>query len=169
MPGFDGTGPFGQGPMTGRGLGFCVLTASEENPDQIQGFVGIDGKPIGKVNESFKFPRKEVINMPFGDGTGPAGLGPMTGRAAGFCAGYPMPGYMNPVMGGAGFYAPTFGPYGAGSYGYGAGYGVPYAGWANPWLRRGFGFGRGFGRGRGWGRGFGRGRGQGLGRFAYWW
>ncbi|MBN2210726.1 MAG: DUF5320 domain-containing protein, partial [Sedimentisphaerales bacterium] len=25
--------------------------------------------------------------MPGGDGTGPAGFGPMTGRAAGFCAG----------------------------------------------------------------------------------
>jgi hypothetical protein len=37
--------------------------------------------------------------MPFGDGTGPAGMGPMTGRAAGFCAGYPVPGYMNPVGG----------------------------------------------------------------------
>ena len=37
--------------------------------------------------------------MPFGDGTGPAGLGPMTGRAAGYCAGYPVPGYMNPVPG----------------------------------------------------------------------
>ena len=37
--------------------------------------------------------------MPGGDGTGPGGLGPMTGRAAGFCAGYPVPGYMNPVVG----------------------------------------------------------------------
>ena len=37
--------------------------------------------------------------MPGGDGTGPAGFGPMTGRAAGFCAGYPVPGYMNPVSG----------------------------------------------------------------------
>ena len=37
--------------------------------------------------------------MPGGDGTGPAGLGPMTGRAAGFCAGYPVPGYMNPIPG----------------------------------------------------------------------
>jgi len=35
--------------------------------------------------------------MPGGDGTGPAGLGPMTGRAAGYCAGYPVPGYMNPI------------------------------------------------------------------------
>jgi len=40
--------------------------------------------------------------MPGGDGTGPAGLGPMTGRAAGYCAGYPAPGYMNGV-GGRGF------------------------------------------------------------------
>ena len=26
-------------------------------------------------------------------------MGPMTGRAAGYCAGYPVPGYMNPVGG----------------------------------------------------------------------
>jgi hypothetical protein len=31
--------------------------------------------------------------MPGGDGTGPIGRGPMTGRAAGLCAGYPTPGY----------------------------------------------------------------------------
>lgn len=37
--------------------------------------------------------------MPGGDGTGPLGLGPMTGRAAGYCAGYPMPGYANPMAG----------------------------------------------------------------------
>ena len=37
--------------------------------------------------------------MPGGDGTGPRGLGPMTGRAAGYCAGYPVPGYMNPIAG----------------------------------------------------------------------
>lgn len=37
--------------------------------------------------------------MPRGDGTGPAGLGPMTGRAAGYCAGYSVPGYANPVPG----------------------------------------------------------------------
>jgi len=41
--------------------------------------------------------------MPRGDGTGPMGMGPMTGRAAGYCAGYPTAGYMNPV-GGRGFY-----------------------------------------------------------------
>lgn len=41
--------------------------------------------------------------MPFGDGTGPRGNGPMTGRGAGFCAGYPVPGYMNPGAGRGGF------------------------------------------------------------------
>ncbi len=41
--------------------------------------------------------------MPGGDGTGPVGMGPMTGRAAGYCAGYPTPGYMSPV-GGRGFW-----------------------------------------------------------------
>lgn len=32
--------------------------------------------------------------MPRGDGTGPMGLGPMTGRRMGYCAGYNRPGYM---------------------------------------------------------------------------
>jgi hypothetical protein len=40
--------------------------------------------------------RKETI-MPRGDRTGPAGMGPMTGRAAGYCAGYGVPGYANPI------------------------------------------------------------------------
>lgn len=38
--------------------------------------------------------------MPRGDGTGPLGWGPMTGRAAGYCAGYPTPGFANPGRGG---------------------------------------------------------------------
>ena len=64
--------------------------------------------------------------MPRGDGTGPAGMGPMTGRAAGFCAGYQVPGFMNPYGGRLG-----------GGFGRG----------------RGFGMGRGMGRGfrMGWG------------------
>ncbi|MDQ1331700.1 MAG: hypothetical protein QG578_1968 [Thermodesulfobacteriota bacterium] len=33
--------------------------------------------------------------MPGGNGTGPMGMGSMTGRAAGFCAGSEMPGYAN--------------------------------------------------------------------------
>ena len=102
--------------------------------------------------------------MPAGNGTGPLGWGPMTGRAAGYCAGYPVPGYMNPGLGagvaggrfGSGPFVGAYGPapyaQGITPYGYGAGY-APARG-------RAFGgFGRGFGRG--WGRGFGRGRGRG--------
>jgi len=63
-------------------------------------------------------------DMPRGDGTGPGGLGPMTGRAAGYCAGYSVPGYMNPSGGRLGL-----------GFGYGRGYGR--------------GFGRGMGRGYG--------------------
>ena len=37
--------------------------------------------------------------MPRGDGTGPMGFGPMTGRAAGYCAEYAAPGFFNPVAG----------------------------------------------------------------------
>ena len=37
--------------------------------------------------------------MPRGDGTGPMGAGPMTGRAAGFCAGYATPGFANSAGG----------------------------------------------------------------------
>jgi hypothetical protein len=64
--------------------------------------------------------------MPAGDGTGPRGMGPMTGRGAGYCAGYDVPGYANPVSG----------------RGFGMGMGWGRGG--------GWGGGRGRGRGRGW-------------------
>lgn len=42
--------------------------------------------------------------MPRGNKTGPDGAGPTTGRAAGYCTGYSVPGYMNPRHGyGRGF------------------------------------------------------------------
>ena len=37
--------------------------------------------------------------MPRGDRTGPMGTGAMTGRAAGYCAGFGVPGYLNPIPG----------------------------------------------------------------------
>jgi len=37
--------------------------------------------------------------MPRGDGTGPMGQGPMTGRVMGYCTGYGFPGYTNYVAG----------------------------------------------------------------------
>lgn len=67
--------------------------------------------------------------MPAGDGTGPRGIGPMTGRAAGYCAGYDRPGFANSIPGRG------FGRGGRGFYGGGRGHrhwyyatGVP--GWA---------------------------------------
>lgn len=61
--------------------------------------------------------------MPGGDGTGPMGMGPMTGRAAGYCAGYAMPGYANPMGGrGRGFWGAgrfAWAPVGAGYPAYG--------------------------------------------------
>lgn len=68
--------------------------------------------------------------MPRGDGTGPWGRGPRTGRGAGYCAGNDVPGYLNAAM-------PPRGGFGMGR-----------------------GSGRGFGRGMGQGRGFGGGRGH---------
>lgn len=37
--------------------------------------------------------------MPWGDRTGPMGRGQMTGRRAGFCAGFDGPGFANPGVG----------------------------------------------------------------------
>ena len=74
--------------------------------------------------------------MPGGDGTGPGGMGPMTGRAAGFCAGYPAPGYVNSVGGrgmGMGWGRGRGGGFGRGrGFGWGrAGYGFPTGASAN--------------------------------------
>ncbi|MBN2456232.1 MAG: DUF5320 domain-containing protein [Sedimentisphaerales bacterium] len=77
--------------------------------------------------------------MAGGDGTGPGGMGPMTGRAAGYCAGYSVPGYANPVGGrgmGMGWGRGRGGGFGQGrGFGWGrAGYGFPaYGGAAGPY------------------------------------
>jgi hypothetical protein len=63
--------------------------------------------------------------MPLGDGTGPMGMGPMTGRGAGYCAGYGGPGYPNPAFG----------------RGWGRG-----GGWGRGWWGAGWGFGAGWQR-----------------------
>jgi len=61
--------------------------------------------------------------MPLGDRTGPAGLGPMTGRGAGYCAGYSVPGYMNPIPGRGFFGRGRGGGFGrGGGRGWGRGY-----------------------------------------------
>ena len=70
--------------------------------------------------------------MPRGDGTGPVGAGPQTGRGLGFCSGFDRPGFMQAM---------------------------PGRGWHRG---RGLGMGRGFRRGyRCFGPGFGSGFGPG--------
>jgi hypothetical protein len=90
------------------------------------------------------------------DGTGPAGMGPMTGGARGWCNPY------NPMHAGYGPYPPA---YPGAAYGqapmsprYG-GYGpVGSFRGSRPRFGRGFGYRSFWGRGGGWGRGRGRGR-----------
>jgi len=76
--------------------------------------------------------------MPGGDRTGPMGMGPMTGRAAGYCAGYPVPGFMNPY-GGRGFGGGGWGR-GFGGRGGGRGWRHGYYATGLPgWARAGWG------------------------------
>jgi hypothetical protein len=45
MPRFDGTGPRGGGPMTGRGEGHCVVQLP--GPDRpARGYAGLEGAPV---------------------------------------------------------------------------------------------------------------------------
>jgi hypothetical protein len=83
--------------------------------------------------------------MPGFDGSGPAGMGPMTGGGRGWCNPYVAP------HTGYGPYRPPYAPPVPPHYGYG--FGRPR--WSPG--RRFLGRGWGLGRGRGWGRGRGRG------------
>jgi len=154
MPRGDRTGPSGMGPLTGRGAGDCSGSALPGSAGGVgaQQRVGVLWQGVSSVRRPNRArtrngttrrrswaslvvqqPKQKLYRrqtMPRGDRTGPNGMGPMTGRGAGYCAGYNVPGYMNPGPG-----------YGA----YGRGYGLGMA-----W-RRGWGGG---GRGRGFGAGY---------------
>jgi hypothetical protein len=45
LPGYDGTGPRGKGPMTGRGEGHCVLQLDQAGR-VTAGFAGLEGWPV---------------------------------------------------------------------------------------------------------------------------
>ena len=45
MPGFDGTGPRGLGPMTGRGEGYCAIKIPESG-EPPYGYAGLQGTPV---------------------------------------------------------------------------------------------------------------------------
>lgn len=46
MPGYDGTGPRGRGPMTGRGEGYCVVEMSDDAVQPEAGLGGQAGAPV---------------------------------------------------------------------------------------------------------------------------
>ncbi len=83
MPGFDGTGPLGQGPMTGRGQGMCVVPEGNfSRPSGVTYF----GRGLGRAMPGF--------GRGFGYGRG-FGRGRGWGRGFGRWAGYPYA-YGNP-------------------------------------------------------------------------
>jgi hypothetical protein len=84
--------------------------------------------------------------MPRFDGTGPAGMGPMTGGARGWCNPY------NAPYAGSGPSRPPYAVQGRPTYAYGFGRPRWGLGRGYPGRVRGFGWnrGRGPGRGRGW-------------------
>jgi len=46
MPGYDGTGPRGRGPMTGGGNGYCMVEIPREPDRSGTGFTGLSEKPV---------------------------------------------------------------------------------------------------------------------------
>jgi hypothetical protein len=48
VPGFDGTGPRGQGPMTGRGMGYCAVPV-QGTAQQPAGGLQLPVRPAGPL------------------------------------------------------------------------------------------------------------------------
>jgi hypothetical protein len=47
MPAFDGTGPRGQGPLTGRGEGYCAIRLPDlPSGEEAYGYAGRPGVPV---------------------------------------------------------------------------------------------------------------------------
>lgn len=47
MPGFDGTGPLGQGPLTGGGRGYCAIAFPRPGSGRFPyGYAGWQGTPV---------------------------------------------------------------------------------------------------------------------------
>jgi hypothetical protein len=57
MPGFDGTGPRGRGPMTGNAGGYCLLNMPDDPNEPRSGFAGMAGKVVTISND----PRDEDL------------------------------------------------------------------------------------------------------------
>lgn len=132
--GGQAAGGWAEAPEPDPAARACALSAGIANSmsgvSLVLRSIALSAVPPCSGSKNEKTRKKEDTTMPWGDRTGPWGLGPLTGRAAGFCAGFGMPGYMNPIPG-RGF-----------ARGFGRGRGGGFRG-------RGFG-----GGGRGWRHGY---------------
>jgi len=54
MPGYDGTGPKGGGPMTGGSRGYCLLKFSGAPNEPLTGFAGLSGYPVRFRSREFE-------------------------------------------------------------------------------------------------------------------
>ncbi len=64
MPAFDGTGPRGLGPMTGRGEGYCALVLpSPGTRDRPYGYTGLSGAPV-RPGYAYQMPSVPVTPYP---------------------------------------------------------------------------------------------------------
>lgn len=114
MPGFNGTGPLGQGPMTGRGGGYCVLEMipGTRGPTSVRGFAGLAAAPGG--NALFVPPEVSGLRQ--------WGAGPTTLSAGAYYGPYPATGSVPLIRpqaapyGIATSYAPMFLPYHLGPF-----------------------------------------------------
>ena len=93
MPGYDGAGPQGQGPMTGRGEGHCAIKTPESG-EAPYGYAGVQGTPVSLGSRSAqprpgtRFPRWLQAARWYGRAFGRARIrGPArrSGRRSGRC------------------------------------------------------------------------------------
>ena len=60
MPGLDGKGPRGIGPMTGRCRGECMLKIPRASSEPVTGYAGRAGLPVRISREGA---RKEIMSL----------------------------------------------------------------------------------------------------------
>jgi hypothetical protein len=85
MPRYDGTGPAGQGPMSGQGLGYCLLRKSlQENGTGIRGYAGLGGRPVpAGYPATYAYRRMSFFSRRFPAGRFGLGFGRGHGRGCG--------------------------------------------------------------------------------------
>jgi len=69
MPRFDGTGPQGQGPMTGRGDGYCAVRLPRSG-GTTGGYAGLQGAPVRRMGFARWLRPGTWLRRAFGRGRG---------------------------------------------------------------------------------------------------